>query len=46
MLTQVWAPAASTGITTTAVEARDTDRFDMLWFPAFTRVREKIVLFP
>ncbi len=46
MLTHVWAPAASTGITTTAVEPRDTVTFDMLSFPAFTRVRDRSVLFP
>jgi|GEM_PF-2150511 hypothetical protein len=46
MLTQVWAPAASTGITTTAVKARETDRFVMLSFPSFTKATDKTVLFP
>ncbi len=46
MLTQVWAPAASTGITTTAVEARETDRFVMPSLPSFTKATDRIVLFP
>jgi hypothetical protein len=46
MLTQVWLPAASTGIATTAVEARDTDRFDILPLPLFAMVKDRMALFP
>jgi len=46
MLTHVWSPAASSGITRTGVDASETDRFDMFSLPSFARVRDRMVLFP
>ena len=46
MLTQVWVPAESAGITRTGVDARDTDRSDMFPYPSFAIVRDRMVLFP
>jgi len=46
MLTTVWAPAASAGTTTAAVESRETEMFVTLSLPLLKMVKERTATFP